>query len=96
MKVELLKDVMLPANGTKDRPNVGEPVIGAPGDVVELVDTIAKDWVARGLAKKSEAAVTIETKEDGEGGEAHVVTSATLKPGADRAKKIEVGPKDSK
>jgi hypothetical protein len=91
MKVELLKDVMLPANGTKDKPNVGEPVIAEVGDVVEVADAIGKDWVARGLAKKTDAAVTIDKTDDGEGGEKHV----SVQP-AKRAKKIQVGPTETK
>lgn len=95
MKVELLKDLMLPANGTKDRANVGEPVIASIGDVVEVIDTIGKDWVARGLAKASTAKPTIATVDDGEGGEKHEVLKAP-KPGSDRKTKIEVGATETK
>jgi hypothetical protein len=92
MKIELLKDIMLPANGTKDKPNVGEPVIAEVGDVVEVADSIGKDWVERGLAKKSDAAVTIDKADDGEGGEKHVLTA---KP-AERKKKVVIGAPETK
>ena len=98
MKVKLLKDVMLPANGTKDKPNVGEPVVAEVNDVVEMPDTMAKDWIKRGLCEKAEDStpVTIEKKPDGEGGEQHVLTTRTVKPGADRSKKIQVGATETK
>lgn len=92
MKVELLKDVMLPANGTHDKPNVGELVIGEIGDVADVAEVVGKDWVARGIAKETTKAVTIDKEDDGEGGEKHV---AVAKP-SERKKKVIIGAPETK
>lgn len=64
MKVELLKDVMLPFNGTQDKANDLPATTGLVGDVVEMDDVHAKAYIKKGLAKESEGKVTLKPGED--------------------------------
>jgi hypothetical protein len=64
MKVELLKDVMLPHTGTHEKANDQPYSTGVAGDVVEMDDNKAKAYIKKGLAKETEAKVTVKPGED--------------------------------
>ena len=64
MKVELLKDVMLPFNGTRDKANDLPATTGVIGDVVEMDEVSAKAYIQKGYAKESDGKVTLKPGED--------------------------------